>query len=200
MAKGPTYRVPFRRRRQGKTNYQKRKALILSRQPRLIVRGTQKHTLTQIIEAKTIGDEVVVSAHSQELTKNYGWKGGCGNLPAAYLTGLLCGYRAKVHSVKNAVLDMGLQSPSKGTRVFAALKGILDAGVTIPHKEEMLPDETRIQGQHIAEYAKQLSLDPEAYEKRFAEYLSKGLRAEQLPEHFSTVREGILSSFKEEKK
>lgn len=200
MAKGPTYRVPFRRRRQGKTNYQKRKALIVSRRLRLVVRGTQKHTLIQFIKAKTTGDEVVVSAHSQELTKNYGWKGGCGNLPAAYLTGLLCGRRATVHNVKSAVLDMGLQSVSKGARVFAALKGILDAGVAIPHKEDILPDETRIQGQHIAEYAKQLSLDPEAYEKRFAEYLSRSLRAEQLPEHFSTVREKISSSFKEEKK
>ncbi|MEJ2242859.1 MAG: 50S ribosomal protein L18, partial [Candidatus Bathyarchaeota archaeon] len=31
MATGPRYRVPFRRRREGKTNYRTRRALVLSR-------------------------------------------------------------------------------------------------------------------------------------------------------------------------
>ena len=199
MAKGPRYRVPFRRRREGKTNYRSRKALVLSRLPRLTVRGTLKHMTAQIIEAKTTGDKVIVSARSRELKKTYGWQGGCGNTPAAYLTGLLCGYRATAHKVKKAVLDIGLHSPSRGARVFATLKGALDAGITVPHKEDVLPDETRIRGQHVADYANQLSSNPEAYQKRFAEYLSKGLRPEQLSEHFSSVREKITSSFKEEK-
>ena len=199
MATGPRYRVPFRRRREGKTNYQARRALILSKLPRLTVRGTSKHTTAQIIEAKTTGDEIIVSAHSRELKKTYGWQAGCGNTPAAYLTGLLCGYKATAHNVKKAVLDTGLQSPSRGARVFAALKGILDAGVTVPHGEDVLPDETRIRGQHVADYAKKLSSDPEAYKTRFAEYLSRGLNPEQLPDHFSLVKEKITSSFKEEK-
>ncbi len=199
MAKGPRYRVPFRRRREGKTDYRSRRALVLSRLPRLAVRGTIKHMIAQIVEAKATGDEVVVSVHSRELKKTYGWKGGCGNIPAAYLTGLLCGCRATAHGVKKAVLDIGLHSPSRGARVFAALKGFLDAGVEVPHKKDVLPDETRIRGQHVADYANQLSPNPEAYQKRFAEYLSKGLRPEQLSEHFSSVREKITSSFKEEK-
>jgi len=199
MAKGPRYRVPFRRRREGKTDYRSRRALVLSRLPRLVVRGTLKHRLAQIVRAKATGDEIVVSAHSRELIKTFGWQGGCGNVPAAYLTGLLCGYRATAHGVKKAVLDIGLRSPSRGARVFAALKGVLDAGVTVPHKEDVLPDQTRIRGQHVADYAKQLSPNPEAYEKRFSEYLSKGLRPEQLSENFSLVREKIISSFKEEK-
>lgn len=199
MAKGPRYRVPFRRRRKGKTNYQSRKALILSKLPRLAVRGTLKHMTAQILKAKATGDEVVVSAHSRELTKTYGWQGGCGNASAAYLTGLLCGYKAVAHDVKKAVLDIGLQSPSKGARAFATLKGVLDAGVTIPHKEDVLPDEKRIRGQHVADYAKNLSSNPEAHQKRFSKYLSRGLHPEKLPEHFSLVREKITSSFKEEK-
>lgn len=199
MAKGPRYRVPFRRRREGKTDYRSRRALVLSRLPRLAVRGTIKHMIAQIVEAKATGDEVVVSAHSRELKRTYGWKGGCGNIPAAYLTGLLCGYRATAHGVKKAVLDIGLHSPSRGARVFAALKGLLDSGVGVPHKKDVLPDETRICGQHVADYANQLSPNPEAYQKRFAEYMSKGLRPELLSEHFSSVREKIVSSFKEEK-
>jgi len=199
MATGPRYRVPFRRRRKGKTDYQSRRALVLSRAHRLVVRGTLKHMIAQIIEAKTTGDHVVVSAHSHELKKTYGWQEGCGNVPAAYLTGLLCGYRAIAHGVKEAVLDVGLQSPSRGARVFATLKGVLDGGVTVPHGEDVLPDEARIKGQHVTEYANRLSSNPEAYQKRFSGYLSQGLRPEQFSEHFSLVREKIASSFKEEK-
>jgi large subunit ribosomal protein L18 len=155
--------------------------------------------IAQIINAKVIGDEVVVSAHSSELTKTYGWQGGCGNVSAAYLTGLLCGYRAVAHGVKKAVLDIGLQSPSRGARVFAALKGVLDAGVTLPHGENVLPDEKRIHGQHIVDYANLLSSNPEEYQKRFSKYLSRGLRPEKFSDHFSLIREKIVSSFKEEK-
>ncbi|MCK5563074.1 50S ribosomal protein L18 [Candidatus Bathyarchaeota archaeon] len=199
MATGPRYRVPFRRRGEGKTNYRLRRALVLSKQLRLAVRGTLNHMIAQIIKAKVIGDEVVVSAHSSELTKTYGWQGGCGNVSAAYLTGLLCGYRAVAHGVKKAVLDIGLQSPSRGARVFAALKGVLDAGVTLPHGENVLPDEKRIHGQHIVDYANLLSSNPEEYQKRFSKYLSRGLRPEKFSDHFSLIREKIVSSFKEEK-
>ena len=93
MAKGPAYRVPFRRRREGKTDYKARKALVISRLPRVVTRGSLKHMNVQVIEATPTGDKVIVSANSQEL-KNYGWKVSCGNLPSAYLTGLLCGMRA----------------------------------------------------------------------------------------------------------
>ena len=39
--------------------------------------------------------------------------------------------------------------PTKGSRIFASLKGILDAGIDIPHNEEVLPSEERIKGEHI---------------------------------------------------
>jgi large subunit ribosomal protein L18 len=35
--------------------------------------------------------------------------------------------------------------------VFSALKGILDAGVDVPHGEEILPEEDRHLGAHIDE-------------------------------------------------
>jgi large subunit ribosomal protein L18 len=38
----PTYKMPFRRRREGKTNYTKRLKLLLSRKPRLVVRKSLK--------------------------------------------------------------------------------------------------------------------------------------------------------------
>lgn len=196
MATGPSYRVPYRRRKEGKTDYQQRKALVLSKLPRIVVRGSLRHMSAQIVKAKTTGDEVIVSANSGQLTKTYGWKGDCENLPAAYLTGLLCGHRAVAHGVKKAVLDIGLQLPSRGARVFAVLKGILDAGVAVTHEKEMLPGEKRVEGQHVVDYAKKLSSDQEAYQKKFSKYLSRDLRPEQLPEHFSAVKEKIVSGFK----
>jgi len=199
MARGPRYRVPFRRRREGKTNYQSRRALVLSGLPRLVVRGTLKHMIVQVAEAKVTGDEVLVSAHSHELEKTYGWKGSCGNVSAAYLTGLLCGCRAVARGVERAVLDVGLLLPSLGARVFAALRGVLDAGVVVPHDERILPDEKRIHGEHIVDYANRLSSNPDDYQRRFSKHLSKGLRPEQLSEHFSLIKEKIISSFKEEK-
>jgi len=195
MATGPSYRVSFRRRREGKTDYQQRRNLVLSGLPRIVIRGSLKNISAQLIKAEAGGDRVIVSAHSNELAKKYGWQGGGGSVPAAYLTGLLCGYKATANGVKEAVLDMGLSMPSKGSRVFAALKGALDAGAMIPHDDEKLPHEKRLQGMHVIEYAKRLSSNPDAYQGQFSEQLSRGLRPEELTEHFSHVKQKISSSF-----
>jgi len=202
-AKGPKYSVPFRRRREGKTDYRARRALILSKMPRIVARGSLKHMTVQVVNAKVEGDEVLASAHSKELVRDYGWKGACGNVPAAYLTGLLCGLKALQKGIKKAILDIGLRTPVKGSRVFAVLKGALDAGLEVPHSEEVLPDDSRIRGEHIANYAKMLaSENPEEYNRRFSEYLAKKLKPEKLPEHFAKVKEKILAAFekKAEKK
>ena len=195
MATGPRYRVPFRRRREGKTNYRTRRALVLSRVPRLVVRLSLKNAIVQVIESEAIGDKVIVSAHSRELAKTYGWKSNCGNIPSAYLTGLLCGYKALANGVEKAFLDIGLHIPSKGTRVFAALKGVVDSGVEVPHSEEILPDEDRISGQHIADYGSQLASEPEVYQQKFSKTLKNGAKPEKMSEHFSAVKEKISSSF-----
>ncbi len=195
MAKNARYCVQYRRRREGKTNYRKRKALVVSGKPRLVVRGTLKNVLAQIVVAKPQGDEVLVSAHSREL-KNYGWKAPRGNLPAAYLTGLLCGFKAKAKGVNEAILDIGLHTPSKGARVFAALKGVLDSGLEVPYGEEKLPDEKRIKGEHIAHYAKTLSANTEKYMSTFSKYLESKVSPESLPEHFAEVKKALVSAFK----
>lgn len=200
MATGPRYRVPFRRRREGKTNYRSRRALVLSRTPRLVVRLSLKNTIVQVIEAEAIGDKVVVSAHSRELAKAYGWLGSGGNIPAAYLTGLLCGFKAKASGMDKAFLDIGLHIPSKGTRIFAALKGAVDAGVEVPHSEDVFPDENRISGRHIVDYAEQLSSDSEVYRQKFSKALKSRSRPEELVEHFSAVKDKITSSFEKKVK
>ncbi len=150
MAHGPTYKVPFRRRREGKTNYRKRLAYLKSGKPRMVVRKTNKQTIVQFIEFDPRGDRVISSAISKELLK-YGWKGSVKSTPAAYLTGYLAAKRALAKGVKEAVPDIGLHKPTKGSRVFAAMKGAIDAGVEVPVSEEVIPSEERIRGEHISE-------------------------------------------------
>ncbi len=195
MAKDSRYRVPLRRRREGKTDYQARKALVLSGKPRLVTRSTLKNFTAQIIVAKPYGDEVLAAAHSRELKKKYGWKAPTGNVPAAYLTGLLCGLKAKAKGVSEAILDIGLVSPTKGSKIFAALSGVIDAGIDVPHDEEKIVKE-RAKGEHIAKYGKSLGAGSESYSARFSKYLGQELSPEKLPEHFAKVKADVIGSFK----
>ncbi|RLG37940.1 MAG: 50S ribosomal protein L18 [Candidatus Alkanophagales archaeon] len=151
MARGAVYRVSFRRRREGKTNYRKRLRLLLSGKPRVVVRKSNRQIRVQLVVPDAKGDHTLISAISSEL-KKYGYDGYAGNTPAAYLTGLLLGVRALNAGYAEGVLDIGLHTPSRGSKVFAALKGAIDAGMEIPCSEEIFPDDARIRGEHIAAY------------------------------------------------
>ncbi|MBS7614105.1 50S ribosomal protein L18, partial [Candidatus Bathyarchaeota archaeon] len=173
-----------------------RKRLLLSGLPRFVVRKTSKNIIVQIVEARLEGDHILVSAHSREVVRDFGWLGHCDNSSIAYLTGLLAGLKAVKIGVKEAVLDAGVFKPTKGGRIAAALKGVLDAGLNIPHGEEMLPSDDRVSGRHIAEYASKLkSENPELYKKAFSNYLKKGLDAESIVEHFNEVKNRILKVY-----
>lgn len=140
---------PFKRRMKEKTNYEKRLALLKSGKTRLIIRKSLSNISVQFINFKPTGDETIASAVSSEL-KKIGWIKS-GNVPAAYLTGLLAGKKAREKNIKEAVLDIGLQVSTKGSRIYAALKGVLDAGINVPHSKEVLPSDDRIKGKHISE-------------------------------------------------
>ncbi len=195
MAKSGNYRVQLRRRREGKTDYQARKALVTSGKPRLVTRASLKNVTVQITMAKPHGDEVLASANSRELIKNYGWKAPTGNIPAAYLTGLLCGLKAKAKGVEQAILDIGLISPTKGSKIFAVLSGVLDAGVNVPHSEEKIVKE-RMKGEHIAKYAKSLGAGSEEYAQKFSKYTAQGVAPEKISEQFNKAKAEIIGSFK----
>ena len=181
MAHGSRYKLAFKRRREGKTDYRARKNLIGLDKSRLVVRITNKHTIAQIINVKIDGDETVVSAHSNEL-KKIGWLGSGKNTSAAYLTGFLVGKKALEAGITATILDIGLKSSTKGARIFAALKGAVDAGLEIPHNDVILPADERIRGEHVAAYAESLS-DEEA-ETRFSQYIKNGLSPKDIPDHF----------------
>jgi len=151
MKHGPRSYTKPRRRREGKTDYRKRFRLLKSRKTRIVVRNSLKNICVQFVEYDEVGDKILASAISKELTKNYQWDYSTSTTPAAYLTGLLAAKRAKARGVNEGVLDMGRQLPVKGSKVFAALKGTLDAGIECPHNAEKLPDEDRILGKHLEE-------------------------------------------------
>ncbi len=176
MAKGPRHRISFRRRREHKTNYYQRLRLLLSQKPRVVVRRSSRHMIVQLISPSESGDVILASATSAELQK-FGYEGATGNTPAAYLTGLLFGLRALKAGHGNGVLDIGLHPSKVGTRIYAALKGTIDAGMDVPHNSSILPSDERIKGEHIAKYANE-----------------KGLKSD-MPDQFDKTKKKILSEF-----
>lgn len=141
--------LPLKRKRQSKTDYRARLELLKSRKLRFVVRRSLKNVLVQIVEYVPDGDKIIVTASSKELQKHFGWDIARRNTPAAYLTGLLAGVKAKEKKVKEAILDMGVQKVMKGSLIFAAVKGANDAGFTVPCGKEAIPAEDRIVGKHI---------------------------------------------------
>jgi len=177
-----SYLIQHRRRRQGKTNYKLRLALVKSGKSRAVIRRSASNMRVQFVNFNEKGDLIVSNATTMEL-KKYGWKAGNGNIPAAYLTGLLAGTRAKNSKIEEAILDMGTQINTKGSRIYAALAGIVASGVNIPHSKEVLPSEERISGKHISEWS--------AKSKGFTKY---GIKPEEFQSHFEEVKKMIIES------
>jgi len=144
----PTFTMPFKRRREGKTDYKRRLKLLTSRKPRLVVRRSLKYLTANIVQFSENGDHTLATASSKEL-KKMNWKFATDNLPAAYLTGLILGKKAAKANVKEVVLDIGLNSSTKGNRIYSLVKGVLDSGIKVPISEDVFPSEDRIKGVHI---------------------------------------------------
>ncbi|MGC9445245.1 MAG: 50S ribosomal protein L18 [Candidatus Methanospirareceae archaeon] len=148
-AASPTYRVPFCRRREGKTDYRRRRRLLLSRVPRITVRKSNRYIRMQLISDEHDGDNTLISVTSSDLAQ-FGYAGSCANCAAAYLTGIVFGKRACEHGYEYGILDIGRQTPVHGSNVYAALKGAIDGGMRIPHDPDVFPSTDRLAGQHIS--------------------------------------------------
>ena len=57
------------------------------------------------------------------------------NTSGAYLTGFLLGKKAVAEGIELAVLDIGLKSALKGAKIFAVLKGAVNAGLNVPYSK-----------------------------------------------------------------
>jgi large subunit ribosomal protein L5e len=227
------YQVQYKRRRQCKTDYRARRAMILQDKTkfnapkyRLVVRISNKDIIAQIVHAKMGGDFVVMAAYAHELPL-FGIKYGLTNYAAAYATGLLLARRTltklkiadkfagvkeangefqDVKTKKNpgeddnrfpfkAILDVGLTRTTTGARIFGVLKGAVDGGIAVPHKETRFPgyDKSKstlnakvhrdhIFGLHVASYLKQVKADNDSNPDEKGNQFAKMLRDKVTPD------------------
>jgi large subunit ribosomal protein L18 len=63
----------------------------------------------------------------------------------------------------------------------------------------MMPDDLRITGQHIASYAETLmQTAPIEYEQRFSQYISAGIKPQELPTQVEKVKAKIIQQSEKE--
>ena len=187
MIKGKIFNVPFRRKRQGRTYYKRRFRILVSNRYRFVVRKSLRNFQASVVEYNAKGDKIILTVNTKALGK-LGWKGDTGNLPSAYLIGLIAGKKAVGKGIKDAVLDTGFNNSVKGSRMYAALAGAIDSGLKIPFDQKILPPKDRIEGEHIAKYALMLKNNKAEYEKQFADYIKRGMAPEDIPKHFNEIK------------
>ncbi|MBR9680334.1 MAG: 50S ribosomal protein L18 [Candidatus Altiarchaeota archaeon] len=156
-------RLNLKRRVKGITDYKKRLNLLKSGKTRLVVRKTANNIVAQLIDYVPEGDKVILTVDMKSIRAN-GWRAGV-NTPASYLIGYALGIRAKEHKISNAILDTGRHA--KSSKIFAVVKGAIDAGLKVPMGEGAAPSEARISGSHITAYQK------DAKGHQFAKYKSE---------------------------
>lgn len=170
MAKGPRQRNQYRRRKSGETDYRRRLKLLKGGNPRAVVRISNTRVTCQVVSYEKHGDKVELTVTGDDLVSKYGWPEGQSrkNVPASYLVGYALGKSAMASGHEEAVLDIGLAASTRGNRVFAALKGMVDAGLDIPHGDSVFPDEDRLTGAHINDsYASSVEATKSKIEEAF---------------------------------
>ena len=140
------YSKILRRLREEKTNYKKRGTMLMGKRDFITVNISNENTQVQILKPGMTGDKVIASAHSRYLLEK-GWKGSRKSVPAAYLTGYLAGKKALGKGAKDAIMYTGTRRYTQ--RMAAALKGVIDAGLTVPADPETFPPDARINGEHL---------------------------------------------------
>jgi large subunit ribosomal protein L18 len=185
-----SYVHTLKRIRTHKTNYRKREALLISKLDFVTIKISNQNVIAQVLKPEIQGDIVRVSTHSREL-RRYGWKGSLNSLPACFLVGLVLGRKALEKGVEKAVLYIGNKPFT--SRIAACMKGIVQAGINIPISSESYPTEHRLNGQHIAEYARKIKTeDINKYNKYFSSLLKEGLVPENYQSHVEEITARIL--------
>ncbi|MGA6989593.1 MAG: 50S ribosomal protein L18 [Nitrososphaeraceae archaeon] len=186
------YIATLKRIRNGRTNYRKRAALLLSRRRFVTITVSDENVQAQIAYPMSKGDVTITSSHSRELTR-FGWNGSLNSLPACYLTGLLLGRKSLRKEVDEAVLYTGKNQFT--SRVAACLKGIIDSGMKVPASDSSFPPEERLVGNHIAEYARILrDENKDAYNSRFSRLIANNFDPTQYSSYVHKVKDAIASS------
>ena len=115
--------------------------------------------------------------------------------------------RNKAHPF-TALLDVGLRKTSTGAKIFAALKGAVDGGLSIPHNPKRFVgfnNETkkldaevlrkRIFGVHVADWMKKLkSEDEKKYQRQFSQYIKHGVKPEDVEKVYANAHKAIRAN------
>ena len=189
MSKTSTYQPPFRRRGEGRTNYVKRLAFVKSGLVRAVVRKSTNNLSVQFVQTDHGKDSVLTAAHTKEMNA-YDYKGHGGNIPAAYLTGYLAGKKMTVKQ-KDAeiIVDLGIQPAIHGTRLFAAIKGMVDAGAKVKADAVAFPKTERLTGKHVDAYAQK---EPSKMNRhQFALYVKEKVSIDQFSHMVDAAKKTI---------
>jgi len=204
---------------------------------RFVVRFTNTDIICQIFSTDLDHDNCVAAAYAHEL-KRYGLKVGFTNYAAAYATGLLLARRVnhkfalnelyegktevdgadydinedikeEENSPFKANLDVGLKRTTTGARLFGALKGATDGGLSVPHKDRRFPGSAKAEegkkwepdpdkhreyifGIHVANYMRKLKEeDDEGYSRQFKRYVEAKVGPDDIEASYSAVHAAI---------
>lgn len=167
--------------------------MLIGRHSFVSVTVSNENIIAQVMKPLAGGDNVVTSVRGRDLLM-YGWKGSMKSIPTCYLTGLLLGIRSLEKGMNKLILYTGKRSYT--SRVAACLKGLIDAGVSIPVSEDSLPRIERINGGHIARYAEVLKNDEKKYNSHFSSVLKNGWVPENYPQYFEEIKNRITKNMK----
>lgn len=147
-------RVDKRRRRENKTNYSKRVKYLKSGKSRIVFRKTNKYLVAQYVKSSEAQDKIVFGMSTKNLLKNK-WpeklKNSLKSLPASYFLGYKIGKRIQKDKLETPIVDFGLHRIIVGSKIQGFIKGLVDSGLKIKHKEEAFPKKERIEGAHMKE-------------------------------------------------
>ena len=121
--------------------------------PRAVVRVSNTQVTCQLVSFDAGGDRVLASVTGKTLVDKHKWPSDASrkSVPACYLAGMALAKSALAAGHGEAILDIGLAASSRGSRTFAALRGMVECGLEIPHSEDILPSDDRVNGSHIGD-------------------------------------------------
>ncbi len=188
----PVQQLQFRRRREAKTNYKRRFALVKGGLDRIVVRKTNRRIIGHVSRYTEKGDLTLASADSKELLK-LGWPSRA-NRSTAYLVGMLLAKKVGASKELKAgefILDIGISSPVRGSIPFVFAKGCTDAGLKMRSGIDV---NATVYDYSNTKYAKELKAkEPERYARQYGAYIKEGKEPEALGSLFSKVKEEILN-------
>lgn len=145
-------RTQKRRRKENKTDYLKRLKLLKGEKPRIVFRKTNRYIISEYVVSREAQDKIIVGFDSRKLNE-YGWpknaQGSLKSIPASYLTGYLIGKIITKQNLEVPILDAGMNRVLHKNKIYAFIKGLIEAGIKINCKKDFFPEDSRIKGQHL---------------------------------------------------